>query len=538
MSSHAIASPPSLSIVGPPPSTDHIVQLFHTLVEEAREYGIILLDADGFVASWNAGAARMTGYADTEIIGRHFSCFYPLEAVQEGLPAMALEKALAHGKFAEEGWRVRRDGSRLWANVLMTPVRDQNGNLTGFTRLVQDATEARLARLSLLESEQRYAALFANRLNAIAHCRVIVDQHGQPIDFVFLRINDAYERIIGIKRADIEGRRMKEVFPDETYTFDYIGELGKVACDRTEFSTQTYFEPTKQYLSIYAYSPLPAEFTVMFSDVTEHKRAEEAIQKSRDQLELRVRQRTQELSATNAALSDQIEERKSAEDALLETVRQLEDALSEKTFLLKEVHHRVKNNLQVVCSLLSMQIRATRDKDVASPLIAAHSRALAMSLVHEQVYQSQSAADLDFGRYIEQLAEQVFRAYCVDPKRIQLERNIEPISLDIEDAVPCGLILNELLSNSLKHAFVDGRQGVIRVSFKRTGGREVECSVSDNGPGLPPDFDLRQSQSLGMQIVASLIRQLRAYLLTSSDGGAVFRFRWRCANPVAEKPPA
>jgi PAS domain S-box-containing protein len=217
-----------------------------------------------------------------------------------------------------------------------------------------------------------------------------------------------------------------------------------------------------------------------------------------------------------------------------ERTEALRQSLMEKTMLLKEIHHRVKNNLQVVCSLLSMQMRNARDKSVKAPLIAAHSRALAMSLVHEQVYRSESVADLNFGEYIEMLAGQLFGAYCVDPKRIRLELNIEPISLTIEDAVPCGLILNELLSNALKHAFTDGRQGVVRVAVRRIEGDSVECSVGDDGVGLGADFEWGRGQSLGMQIVGSLVRQLRAELVASHEGGAMFRFRWKCGAGTAQ----
>jgi PAS domain S-box-containing protein len=213
--------------------------------------------------------------------------------------------------------------------------------------------------------------------------------------------------------------------------------------------------------------------------------------------------------------------------------KRLRQSLAEKTMLLQEVHHRVKNNLQVVCSLLSMQI-AGAGVPACGALEDAHSRVLAMSLIHEQLYQSNTLADLNFGEYIEALADRLFTAYCVDPSRIRLELNVDLIDLDANHAIPCGLILNELLSNSLKHAFRDGRAGAIRVSLKKTGKDHVELTVADDGNGLPVGFRLEEARSLGLLVVRTLTHQLRADVSITSDAGAMFRFGWKLAAPARE----
>ena len=131
---------------------------------------------------------------------------------------------------------------------------------------------------------------------------------------------------------------------------------------------------------------------------------------------------------------------------------------------------------------------------------------------HSSIDRSESLAAVDFGRYGELLVERLFQAYCVDSKRIKLERSIGGLDVPIDDAIPCGLILNELLSNSLKHAFVDRRVGVISVSLRRTEIGDIKCAVADNGIGLPEDFDLDTSQSLGFQVVGSLIWPARCFV--------------------------
>jgi PAS domain S-box-containing protein len=229
-------------------------------------------------------------------------------------------------------------------------------------------------------------------------------------------------------------------------------------------------------------------------------------------------------------LSQQLERR--VEERTIE----LRQTLNEKTTLLQEVHHRVKNNLQVVCSLLSMQISSLTGDSSGLPLMDAHARVLAMSLIHEQIYQSETLSDVDFGQYIQLLADRLFGAYCVDPARIQLHLSIERIHITVEQAIPCGLILNELLSNSLKHAFSDGRQGMVRISLEKTEGDRVELRLADNGIGLPAGFRLEDTRSLGLEVVRTLIRQLGADLTINGEGGAAFRLNWklpRAASIVA-----
>jgi two-component sensor histidine kinase len=214
------------------------------------------------------------------------------------------------------------------------------------------------------------------------------------------------------------------------------------------------------------------------------------------------------------------------ERRVAERTRELRRLLDEKTTLLKEIHHRVKNNLQIVSSLLSMQIAAAESELVTGPLEDAYSRVLAMSLIHQCIYQSETLGDVNFAGYIEALADRLFAAYCVDQARIRLETALEPIPIALDQAIPCGLILNELISNALKHAFPDGRDGRIRISLRRAGNR-VALSIADNGIGLPPDFQWQDSRSLGLQVVHTLIGQLHAQLDVTGAGGTGYCFSWK-----------
>ncbi len=199
-------------------------------------------------------------------------------------------------------------------------------------------------------------------------------------------------------------------------------------------------------------------------------------------------------------LSRDITERRHAEEAVRASLR-------EKEALLKEVHHRVKNNLQVITSLLRLEAGRSGDDGTRLVLREMQGRIRSMALLHETLYRSGNFARVDLADYLRQLATQLFRGQNADPARIRLGFDLSPVMLAIDQAIPCGLIVNELLTNSLKYAFVEGREGEVRIALFATEG-VVRLVVCDTGRGLPPDFDARRNASLGLQLVSDLTRQL------------------------------
>ncbi len=219
-----------------------------------------------------------------------------------------------------------------------------------------------------------------------------------------------------------------------------------------------------------------------------------------------------------------LEETGKAEHAANES---LKASLQEKNVLLKEIHHRVKNNLQVVSSLLYLQESRARDSESRSVLGECRSQIAAMALIHEDLYRSTDLASVDFGAYIRRLVEKLARTFGASP-RVAVEFDLQEISLSIEKAIPCGLILNELCVNAFKHAFPMDQDGVgagppkLTVGLKRTGGGMVSLSVWDNGVGLPEGVDLRTTTSVGLQIVMTLVRQIDGSIRTEPGLGACF----------------
>lgn len=178
------------------------------------------------------------------------------------------------------------------------------------------------------------------------------------------------------------------------------------------------------------------------------------------------------------------------------------------------------------CSLLALQIESSRGSLSDAHLQNAYDRVQSMALIHERLYQSATLSDLDFGAYIEILTGQLLQAYCVDSEQIRLETSVEAVRLTIDQAIPCGLILNELISNSLKHAFRDGRRGIIRIFFAHVSHERLRLGVADNGTGLPATFALETAPSLGIQIVRTLAGQLGADLQIVKGEGTHIAIEW------------
>ncbi|WP_017720849.1 PAS domain S-box protein [Kamptonema formosum] len=218
-----------------------------------------------------------------------------------------------------------------------------------------------------------------------------------------------------------------------------------------------------------------------------------------------------------------ITERQQAEE-------QLKASLQEKELLLKEVHHRVKNNLQVICSIFSLQSQYIKDTQILSVLEDSQNRIRSMALIHEKLYQSDTLAKIDFGEYVRSLANSLLSSYNVSTHLIRTRVRVDSVSLTLDTAIPCGLIINELVSNSLKHAFPNGMAGEISIDLSVESEGEMGLTVRDNGVGLPEGFDFKKNNSLGLRLVRALTRQIQGNLNATSAGGACFEITFPIWN--------
>ncbi len=210
-----------------------------------------------------------------------------------------------------------------------------------------------------------------------------------------------------------------------------------------------------------------------------------------------------------------ITERKKMEEAL-------RLSLQEKDILLKELHHRAKNNMQIISSILNLQAGSVKDPVALECLRKSQTRIRSMALVHEKLYRSMDFARINFGEYLRSLASAVFQSCRIDSSRVKLDFKAEDVFLDINTAIPCGLMANELIVNALKYAFPDGRSGEVRIRLSSLGQDNYRIVISDNGVGIPKNIDFRNTESLGMQLVTLLVGQLDGTIVLQRKGGTTF----------------
>jgi PAS domain S-box-containing protein len=436
---------------------------FRLLVEGVKDYAIFMLDADGIIASWNAGAARITGYTAREAIGQHYSRFYTYADIESGTPQQELQQAIAQGRLETEGWRVRRDGSQFWANAIATVLKDGSGQIKGFSQVVRDVTERQRTEEFLRQSEERW------RLALEASNMGIWDWNLRTQQFTWSSQQEIlFDLVPGTFSGTYEAAFARIHPADRTLVSEAITR----AIERTG-----RFEQEFRILGADGSIRWLAGQGKVFYDDTG---------------------RAMRMAGINRDISQQ-----------KQAAAQIQAALQEKEVLLKEIHHRVKNNLQIISSLLNLQSNYISDRHTLEILKAGESRIYSMALVHDLLHRSQNSAQINLAEYVEELATNLSSAANLNSNQVTFKVETEPIWVDIDTAIPCGLIVNELTTNALKYAFPTGRTGQIDITVKSLTYNNVILKVGDNGIGLPLQLDWRNTESLGLQIVNTLTNQLQ-----------------------------
>ncbi|MCB8945726.1 MAG: PAS domain S-box protein [Ardenticatenaceae bacterium] len=363
---------------------------------------------------------------------------------------------------------------RLWVRAIGVPIFEE-GQVIRLRGVFQDIHQQKLVDEALRQSEERLRVIIHNAPLGI----VVVGLDGR-----FQQVNSAMCQTVGYTEAELLTMSVADIThePDIAASYQLIR-----AASRGEISG---FEIEKRYVR----QDGSLIMAVMHGAV--------------------MRDANGRIVALIGMLLD-ITERKESEAQVLASLR-------EKEVLLKEIHHRVKNNLQVISSLLDLQANYVNDQQVYNMLQDSRSRVRSMALVHEQLYQAVDLARIDFTDYIERLVGFLFRSYGQQVGRIDLKLDIETVLLSVETAVPLGLIINELVSNAYKHAFGDGRSGQITIKLASHENQTATLIIQDNGIGLPPTLDIQNSPSLGLTIVNTLVSQLGGQLNHSQQNGTCF----------------
>jgi PAS domain S-box-containing protein len=249
-------------------------------------------------------------------------------------------------------------------------------------------------------------------------------------------------------------------------------------------------------------------------DVTGVKEQEVELRRTKDELELRVKERTEELEKINIALQKEINEKKKA-------IEKSDTALKEKEILLKEVHHRIKNNLQVISSLINLQTSQIHDPDLLKFCTQTKNRIRSIALIHEKLYRSGNLSNVDFGEYVKELMDNINETYKSEAW-VTINIDVQNIFLSVDTAILLGLIINEIATNSFKYAFKDGRRGELIISLIPEDANRLKLTIKDNGIGFPKEIDFRNTSSLGLQLVNVLVSQLEGEISLDCREGTKF----------------
>ncbi len=228
-------------------------------------------------------------------------------------------------------------------------------------------------------------------------------------------------------------------------------------------------------------------------------------------------------SIISKGLRTQVNELHKSNRARVKAMNEANKALNEKEILLREIHHRVKNNLQIISSLLSLQSTQHGDEKTHKMLMDTQNRVKSMALIHEKLYMTSDISHIDFDEYLKVLVNHMALSYLIDPGSVKLELDIDDIVLDVDNAISCGLVINELVSNSMKYAFIGRSDGIIDISMKVDDQKDLMIlMVSDNGVGIPRSLDIHNLESLGLQLVDTLVCEMKGHVRLISKEGTKF----------------
>ncbi|OGP49710.1 MAG: hypothetical protein A2Y79_05335 [Deltaproteobacteria bacterium RBG_13_43_22] len=353
-------------------------------------------------------------------------------------------------------------------------VQERTADLAQANQLLQvEITEHKQTEETLKESELRYRELFNNISSGVA----IYEVKDNGSDFIFKDFNKAGERLDEDRREDIIGKSIYQARPGikEFGLLNVFERVWKTGIPEHHPASFYRDERLKKWFENYVYKLPSGEIVAVYDDITERKQAEEKIRAS----------------------------------------------LLEKEIMLKEIHHRVKNNLQVISSLFGLQSGYIQDDKSREIFQESQNRVGVMAKIHTMLYQSEDLSKVDFGGFIRDLAGRLQQSYATAKSPIEIHVDIGEVSMTIETSIPCGLILNELVSNALKHAFPEGKGGEVKISMATEGDRFV-LMVQDNGIGFPADVDFQNTQTLGLELVRLLVGQINGTIDLAVDGGTKF----------------
>jgi PAS domain S-box-containing protein len=432
---------------------------------------IVATDIDFNINEFNKAAESIFGYKREEVLGKNIGMLYSDKMEMSKVQ----EKINTEGHIALEIVNRRKDNTLFISFLSASVLKNDEGEIIGAMGVSRDVTAVKKAEEELRLSEERHRAIYDQAYTGIAR----IAKMGR-----FLLVNQRLSDMMGYSSEELYKKTFYELVLEEeveTSLRDWDDLLGGVI---TNFSKeQTYIRKDGRLISANVTVSLvrdtnkaPNYFVAVFEDVTERK----------------------------------------------ENERKLQESLREKEVLLKEVHHRVKNNMQVISSILNLQSSYIDDEKALSVLSESQDRIKSMSFVHESLYQSDTLSEVNFAEYIRNIARNLYHSYGRPEGGIELHFHLDNIFINLDTSIPCGLIINELVSNALKYAFKGRKTGTIAIHLARVSDSILRLVVEDDGVGLPESFNVETAESLGLQLVTTLATQVGGILKVESNNGTRF----------------
>ena len=502
---------------------------------------VCIADIAGRFREINPTFCKVLGYAKEELVSRPFLDFVHPEDREKTLQLITEKLERGETVLRFENRYVRKDGGLVWLEWTSQP----DVTLGVMFAIARNITERKRAQTELAQKNHFLTLLnqIGQTLNRIAPPAEILERLSETVGQVlshrnlYIALYDEVTNQVSFPIYWMDGKR-REVVQGRTLNnglTDYVIKTrapilipDRVSEVLAERGIELIGTPCQCYLAV----PILIDARVIGVIAVQDYERSNIYDASHVEL-LTTFASQAAIAITNAHLYEAVEQeltdRKQAEAAL-------RAALAEKTVLLKEIHHRVKNNLQVVTSLLNLQQNRTQDEQLLDTLASTRNRVRSMALIHEKLYQSHNLANLDLASYLTALCRQLHSSAGNVQNRVRMESAVTPLSLTIglDQAVPCGLVINELVSNALKYAFPGERTGRIQVSLECPAPREVLLTVADDGVGLPAALNPGQTESLGLKLVSLLTDQLHGTITFERGSGTVVQVRF--PNPSAPNP--
>ena len=433
--------------------------------------GISVLDTDLTILRTNTWIEGMY-QAQMPLVGK--KCYQAYQNRDDMCPWCPSIKAIKTGKvYRETVPYPSEDDPERWIDLSAFPLMDKHGKVAGIIEHVKDITDKVMAEKALIESEGKYRNLIEQSNDAIYllygnRFEMINNRFTEMFGYTLEETNASdfnFRKLIAAKSMPAIEERVKRFSRgeelDPVYEFTAVAKSGReIECE----TSVTYVD----------YRGAKATQGII-RDITERKRSEQHIRRS----------------------------------------------MEEKELLLKEIHHRVKNNLQIISSLLSLQAQRIEDESALDAFVESRNRVHSMALVHEKLYKSDDFARIDFHGYVESMINRLLKTYSTG-ENISLDLDIHDVALGIDTAIPCGLILNEMISNSLKHAFPSGRKGHIRISLRKLDTGLFQLVFADDGVSMPAHIEISKAETMGLKLIHLLTGQIEGSLEIERDKGTAY----------------